>query len=173
MADSDILSQSGVRRATHQRTLQPGADSMLRQNEQSTAVDESQCIHWAVYPLRGNPHPPPLPWWGPVSSMTRQPSPSPHSQSCGRTVADPRGTGCQSWGVLRGTGWWSSCAERSVAARPSARWTGTGQGRELPPSGQPLDTHSFWDLTSALERSMKIMRQTVFLGVTTFTFLYL
>lgn len=57
--------------------------------------------------------------------MASQPSPSPPSPSCGRAVAYPQGTGCQEWGVLEGTGWWSSCAGRSVAAQPSERWTWT------------------------------------------------
>lgn len=70
--------------------------------------------------------------------MTGQPSPSPPSQSCGRAVADPRGTGYQSWGVLKGTGWWTSCAGQSVAAQPSARWTGTGHEREVPESKSVL-----------------------------------
>lgn len=62
--------------------------------------------------------------------MTGQPSPSPPAQSCGRAVADPQGTGYQGWGALKGSGWWISCAGRSVAALPLERWTGTEQERE-------------------------------------------
>lgn len=79
--------------------------------------------------------------------MTSQLSPSPLCQSCGRAVAVLRGTGYQSRGVLKGTGWWTSCAGRSVVAQPSERWTGTGQERErerdtsLQLSGLLLNTH--------------------------------
>lgn len=62
------------------------------------------------------------------ASMTGQPSPSPPSQSCGRTVVAPQETGYQNQGALKGTGWWTSCAGQSVVVQPSERWTGTGAG---------------------------------------------
>lgn len=58
--------------------------------------------------------------------MAGQPSPSPLSQSGDTAVADLLETGCQSSGVLTGTGWWTSCAGQSVAAQPWERWTSTG-----------------------------------------------
>lgn len=64
--------------------------------------------------------------------MTGQPSPSPPSQSCGRAVADPQERGYQGWGAPKGSGWWISCAGRSVVAQPLERWTGTEQERERP-----------------------------------------
>lgn len=69
-------------------------------------------------------------WWE-GGSMTGQPSPSPPAQSCGRAVADHRGTDCQSWGAVKGTGWWTSCAGQSVVAQPLERWTGTEQHKEI------------------------------------------
>ena len=66
--------------------------------------------------------------------MTGQPSPSPPPQSCGRAAADHQETGYRSRGALKGTGWWTSCAGRSAAVRPTEKWTGTGQERETPES---------------------------------------
>lgn len=57
--------------------------------------------------------------------MTGQASPRHRSPSGGRAAADLLGTGCQSPGVTKGTGWWTSCAGQSAAAPPVETWTGT------------------------------------------------
>lgn len=70
--------------------------------------------------------------------MTCQPSPSHPIQPCGRAVADPRGTGYRSQGVVKETGWWTSCAGQNEVVQPSETWTGTGNERDMPGSKSVL-----------------------------------
>lgn len=101
-----------------------GDTSMIRHDEQKK--DSRWMGHSVSIELRGKYRLNVKVQWE-AGSMTTQPSPSPPSPTCGRAAAAPRGTGCQSWGVLGGTGWWSSCAGRSEAAQPAERWTCTSK----------------------------------------------
>lgn len=118
-----------VRKAVQQ--VHSMVNSTLRHNEQKT--DRWLKGHSASIEPRGKFSQIPCKFserwqW---ASTTGQPSPSLPSQSCGRAVVEPQGTDCQSWGDLKGIGWWTLCAGQSVAAQPSERWTGTGQDRKI------------------------------------------